>query len=158
MACAIFATPLYAQETVDLSGAWSGVLLQNEGGFADKFELYFNIEQIGPSIKGKAYVRLGELMAEMKLKGHLTPSGSWSIAETKILRNNKAGMAVSWCMKQYELRVDYRRGELVLTGPWWGDSEYGPCIPGSVTLKRRTKKIAGSLLGGEHPVDIEPHG
>ena len=149
---------LSAQATEeDLSGSWAGVLLQNEGGFADRFELYFDVQQVGISLKGKAYVKLGDLMAEMKISGYQTASGSWSISETKILRNNKAGLAVSWCMKQYELRVDYRKGELVLTGPWWGNSEYGPCVPGSITLRRRIK-VAGLLLGGEHTVDAESHG
>ena len=151
------AVSVNAQRGQDLSGSWSGILLQNEGGFADQFELYFDVEQIGLSMQGKAYVRLGELMAEMKISGYQTPAGSWRLTETKILRNNKAGLQVSWCMKQYDLRVDYRDGELVLTGPWWGSSEYGACVPGSITLKRRIKKVA-LLLGGQHPGDVESHG
>ena len=146
-----------AQVSEDLSGTWSGLLLQNEGGFADKFELYFDLEQIGLAVKGTAFVKLGELQAEMKLSGYRTPAGSWRITETKILRNNKAGLAISWCMKEYDLRIDYRKGELVLTGPWWGNSEYGPCIPGSITLRRRVK-VASLFLGGQHTVDVEPHG
>jgi hypothetical protein len=141
----------------DLSGSWSGILYQNEGGIADRFELYFDVEQIGIHLKGKSYVKLGDLMAEMTLSGYQTQSGSWRISETKILRDNKAGMAVSWCMKEYELRLDYRKGELVLSGPWWGSSEYGPCIPGSITLRRKVK-VASFLGGGEHSVDVEPHG
>lgn len=148
---------LYGQRGQDLSGSWSGILLQNEGGFADQFELYFEVEQIGISMQGKAYVKLGELSAEMKVSGYQTPNGSWRLSETKILRNNKAGLQVSWCMKEYDLRVDYRDGELVLTGPWWGSSEYGACVPGSITLKRRLKKVA-SLLGSEYAGDVEPHG
>ena len=128
---------LSAQSEVDLSGVWTGTLFQNEGGIAERFELYFDIEQIGPAIKGKAYVRLGELYAEMKLSGYRTGSGGWRITETEILRSDKAGMAVSWCMKEYELRVDYREGNWVLNGPWWGSSEYGPCIPGTITLRRK---------------------
>ena len=128
---------LSAQPEVDLSGVWTGTLFQNEGGIAERFELYFDIEQIGPAIKGKAYVRLGELYAEMKLSGYRTGSGGWRITETEILRSDKAGMAVSWCMKDYELRVDYREGNWVLNGPWWGSSEYGPCIPGTITLRRK---------------------
>ena len=151
------AAPMTAQVSEDLSGTWSGLLLQNEGGFADKFELYFDLEQIGLAVKGTAFVKLGELQAEMRLSGYQTPAGSWRITETKILRNNKAGLAISWCMKEYDLRIDYRKGELVLTGPWWGNSEYGPCIPGSITLKRRIK-VASLLLSGQYAIDVEPHG
>ncbi|CAH1002086.1 hypothetical protein LEM8419_03003 [Neolewinella maritima] len=146
-----------AQLADDLSGTWSGLLLQNEGGIADKFELFFDLQQIGLAVKGTAFVKLGELQAEMKLSGYRAPSGNWRITETKILRNNKAGLAISWCMKDYDLRVDYRKGELVLTGPWWGNSEYGPCIPGSITLKRRVR-VASLLLGRQDAVDVQPHG
>ncbi len=140
----------------DLTGTWSGELYQNKGGFADRFELFFDLEQIGPALRGTAFVRLGELMAEMKLTGTRQPNGSWVLRETEILRNNKAGLAVSWCMKQYELRISHERGKLVLIGPWWGNSEFGPCIPGTIRLVRR-RRVA-SLLGREHPVDVQPHG
>ncbi len=147
----------HAQFSEDLSGTWAGLLLQNEGGFADQFELYFDVEQIGLTLKGTAYVKLGDLQAEMKVSGYQTLNGSWRLSETEIIRNNKAGLEVSWCMKEYDLRVDYRQGELVLTGPWWGNSAYGPCVPGSITLKRRIK-VASLILRGEDAVDIEPHG
>ncbi|THH41643.1 hypothetical protein [Neolewinella litorea] len=146
----------FGQWRSDISGSWTGLLLQNEGGFAEQFELYMNLEQIGLSVKGTAYVRLGELQAEMKVSGFQTPDGSWRISELEILRNNKAGLTVAWCLKEYDLRADYRDGELVLTGPWWGNSEYGPCVPGSITLRKRIK--VASLFRGENPVDVEPHG
>lgn len=145
-----------AQVHQDLSGSWTGLLLQNEGGFSDRFELYFDIEQIGISLRGTAFVKLGALEAEMKLSGYQTASGSWRITETEILRNNKAGLAVAWCMKEYELWVDYQKDALVLTGPWWGSSEYGPCVPGSITLKRRVK-VASLFFRRQNPVDIEAH-
>ncbi len=148
---------LRGQQTQDISGTWSGLLLQNEGGFADRFELFFNLEQIGLSLKGTAFVKLGELQAEMKLSGFQTPDGSWRISEIGILRNNKAGLQVSWCLKEYDLRVDYHDGELILTGPWWGNSEYGPCVPGSITLRRSRLKVASLLLRGEDAVDVKAH-
>ena len=155
--CFLLTALLRAQAGPDISGNWSGLLLQNEGGFADKFELYFDLKQIGLSLRGTAFVQLGELQAEMEVSGFQRPDGSWRISETKILRNNKAGLQVSWCMKEYDLRVDYRNGELILTGPWWGQSDYGPCIPGSITL-RRGVKVAALLLRGKHAVDVQPHG
>jgi hypothetical protein len=140
----------------ELTGTWSGDLYQNEGGFAERFELFFDVEQIGPVLRGTAFVRLGELMAEMRLSGTRQANGSWLLRETQILRNNKAGLAVSWCMKTYEIRLSYEKGRLVLIGPWWGDSEFGPCIPGTIRLHRR-KRVA-LLLRGEHPVDVQSHG
>ena len=151
--------PLTAQSDVDLSGIWTGTLYQNEGGIADRFELFFDVRQVGPSLRGKASVRLGDLYAEMRLSGYRTASGEWTLRETEILRSDKAGLAVSWCMKDYELRAEYQDGEWTLSGPWWGQSEYGTCIPGTITL-RRTTKIAQALLllGGQYAVNIQPHG
>ncbi len=148
----------HAQFSEDISGTWSGLLFQNEGGFADQFELHFDVEQIGLSLKGTAYVKLGELEAEMKLSGYQSPNGSWRLSETEIIRHDKAGLEVSWCMKEYDLRVDYRQGELILTGPWWGNSTYGPCIQGSIVLRRRVKVASVILLGGQYAVDVQPHG
>ena len=151
--------PLSAQGEVDLSGIWTGTLFQNEGGIADRFELFFDVRQVGPSLRGKASVRLGKLYAEMQLSGYRSPSGSWTLRETEILRSDKAGLAVSWCMKDYELRAEFQHGEWILSGPWWGQSEYGPCVPGTITL-RRTTKIADALLllGGQYAVNVQPHG
>ena len=150
--------PLTAQNEVDLSGIWTGTLFQNEGGIADRFELFFDVRQVGPALRGKASVRLGDLYAEMRLSGYRSESGSWTLRETEILRSDKNGLAVSWCMKGYELRAEFKDGEWILSGPWWGQSEYGACIPGTITL-RRTTKIAGALLlfGGEYAVDVQPH-
>lgn len=153
-----FTFPAVAQSvSQDLSGNWSGLLFQNEGGFADRFELFFDVEQIGLSLKGTATVRLGNLTVVMKLTGSQSPAGNWRLTETEILRSNKDGLDVAWCMKEYDLRVDYREGELVLTGPWWGSSEYGACVPGSITLKRRLK-VASLFFGGQYSVNLQPHG
>lgn len=150
--------PLCSQHEVDLSGIWTGTLFQNEGGIADRFELFFDVRQVGPSLKGKASVRLGDLYAEMRLSGYRSASGSWSLRETEILRSDKAGLAVSWCMKDYELRAEWKDGEWVLSGPWWGSSEYGACVPGTITL-RRTTKIARALplFGRQYAVNVEAH-
>jgi hypothetical protein len=42
-------------------------------------------------------------------------------------------------MKQYEIRVSYTPEGLLLSGPWWGNSELGPCIPGSIKLRKKQK-------------------
>ena len=148
---------VFGQAETDLSGVWTGTLYQNEGGIADRLELFFDVEQIGPALKGKAYVRLGDLYAEMKLSGYRDGSGGWHINESRILRSDKAGMAVSWCMKAYELRLVYQAGEWVLSGPWWGQSEYGPCVPGSIVLRRKAEVAQLLFLGRKYAVDIQAH-
>lgn len=124
---------------VDISGTWIGELYQDDGGIADKFEFGMEIRQIGPSIKGTTYVRLDGLWAEMKFDGVLQTNGSWKIKEYRVIRAQKPE-ELSWCMKRFELTVNFTADGLVVSGPWWGNSEYGPCIPGSVRMKRGVKR------------------
>jgi hypothetical protein len=123
---------------LDLSGLWEGVLLQNEGGIADRFEFSMQLRQNGMFINGTAFVSFGDIWAEMKLSGYQLTNGSWRLTETEILRFKKPE-ELSWCMKLYELRVGYTEKGMTLHGPWWGSSEFGPCIPGSVRLKIKKK-------------------
>ena len=122
----------------DLSGTWKGKLYQNEGGIAPAFDFTMEIVQSGIFVRGKSYVKHGEIWAEMAFSGHQAPNGTLVLTETRVLRADKPD-DLSWCMKEYELQGQYTQSGMVLTGPWWGDSEFGPCVPGSVRLTRRTK-------------------
>lgn len=124
----------------DISGTWVGELFQDAGGIADKFGFSMEIQQIGRAIKGTTYVRLDDIWAEMDFSGYLLPNGSWKILERGVVRSQKP-IELSWCMKRFELALDYTAAGLLLTGPWWGDSEFGPCIPGSVRLRKKTKQV-----------------
>lgn len=129
--------PVKTLET-DLNGLWTGELLQNEGGIADRFEFSMQLRQNGIFMNGTAYVAFGEIWAEMNLSGFQLENGSWKLTETEIIRSQKPD-DLSWCMKRYELRVEYTTDGIILHGPWWGNSAFGPCIPGSVRLKMRKK-------------------
>jgi len=130
-------SPVKPLET-DLNGLWVGELLQNEGGIADKFEFSMQLRQNGIFMKGTAYVRYMDIWAEMQLSGFQLQNGSWKLTETEILRSQKTD-DLSWCMKKYELRVSFTSDGIILHGPWWGNSSFGPCIPGSVRLKMKKK-------------------
>jgi len=129
--------PVKPLET-DLNGLWVGELLQNEGGIADKFEFSMQLHQNGIFMKGTAFVRFQGIWAEMKLSGFQQQNGSWKLTETEILRSQKPD-DLSWCMKKYKLRVTFTANGISLHGPWWGNSGFGPCIPGSVRLKKKVK-------------------
>lgn len=124
----------------NLSGMWVGQLLQNEGGIAPEFYFSMEIAQNGIFVRGKSYVKHEGIWAEMAFSGHVDQNGSLILTETEILRSQKPN-DLSWCMKEYKLRLSYTPEGMVLVGPWWGDSIYGPCIPGSVRLKRRVKSV-----------------
>ncbi|MTB49856.1 hypothetical protein [Lewinella sp. W8] len=123
---------------VDISGVWTGELYQNAGGIAERFELSMSLRQTDIFMRGTAYVRLDDIWAEMQLSGNQLPNGSWRLTETKILRSQKPDY-LSWCMKHYELRVSFTGEGLLLSGPWWGNSELGPCVPGSIKLRKKQK-------------------
>ncbi|MEO0734503.1 MAG: hypothetical protein AAFZ52_16825 [Bacteroidota bacterium] len=125
---------------VDLNGIWTGELLQNPGGIAEKFDFSMQLRHNGLFLQGTSFVRFGEIYVEMELSGTREPNGSWKLTETKILRGEKPP-ELSWCIKKYELRVYYTKEGLRLSGPWWGDSEYGACVPGSVHLIRKKKTV-----------------
>jgi hypothetical protein len=125
---------LRSRPQLSLSGLWTGELLQNEGGIADRFGFTMHLRQNGIFMTGTAHVQLGEIWAEMKLSGFQLANGSWQLTETEIIRSQKPD-DLSWCMKRYELRVGYTAKGMTLHGPWWGSSKFGPCVPGSVRLK-----------------------
>lgn len=132
------AAPAY-QPPMDISGTWVGALYQDAGGIADEFEFNMEIRQIGPSINGTSYVKLGDIWAEMEFSGFLQANGSWKINEFRVVRAEKPE-ALSWCMKRFLLTLGYTKRGLLLSGPWWGNSQFGPCVPGSVRLERKTKR------------------
>ena len=129
---------LRSRPQLSLSGVWTGELLQNEGGIADRFEFTMQLWQNGIFLYGTAHVQLGEIWAEMKLSGFQLANGSWKLTETEILRAQKPD-DLSWCMKLYELRIGYTTEGMTLHGPWWGNSKFGPCVPGSVRLRMKKK-------------------
>lgn len=134
------APPPAYEPTVDISGTWVGELYQDAGGIAEKFEFSMQIRQIGPAVKGTTYVKLGEIWAEMEFSGFEQTNGSWKFTEFKVVRAEKPE-ALSWCMKRFNLTVDFTVEGLILSGPWWGNSEFGPCIPGSVKLRKKEGRV-----------------
>jgi len=123
---------------IDLNGIWTGELLQNPGGIAERFEFSMQLKHNGIFMQGTSFVRFGEVFVEMELSGYRQPNGTWKLTETKILRGEKPEN-LSWCIKRFELRIGYTKEGVLLTGPWWGNSEFGPCVPGSVHLIKKVK-------------------
>ncbi|MEL6669771.1 MAG: hypothetical protein AAFO91_05695 [Bacteroidota bacterium] len=124
----------------DIHGSWEGVLRQNEGGFAELFVITMRLEAQGGRVRGSVYVALEDIEAEMAVEGHKRPNGSWLLRETRILHSRKPDY-LEWCMKGFELTVAYDpSGDMILRGPWWGRTKFGPCVPGAVELRKRRER------------------
>ncbi|MEM8582770.1 MAG: hypothetical protein AAGF87_00810 [Bacteroidota bacterium] len=124
----------------EIHGTWEGVLRQNEGGFAELFVIGMRLEAQGGRLSGSVYVALDDIEAEMAVEGHKQANGSWLLRETRILHSRKPDY-LEWCMKGFELTVAYdRNGDMVLRGPWWGRTKFGPCVPGAVELRKKRER------------------
>lgn len=124
----------------DISGVWVGELFQDEGGVADRFAFSVQINQDGLALSGTSYVRHEDIFVEMTFTGYRMPNGVWRIEESNIVRGEKP-QDLSWCMKILELRLSYERQGMELRGPWYGDSAFGPCVPGTIRLRKRPGQV-----------------
>lgn len=124
------------QDVDDLIGKWDGVLLQDPGGIAPRFDMSMTVYRQGMSVVGTTFVTYQGIWVEMAFSGYRQPNGTFKIIETEILRGVKPE-DLAWCMKRFELTLSYTREGWVLLGPWWGNSGYGECIPGSIRLRKR---------------------
>lgn len=124
----------------DINGTWEGLLRQNEGGFAELFVIGMRLEARGGTLSGTVYVALDDIEAEMTVEGHKRANGSWLLQEKQVIHSRKPDY-LEWCIKGFELTVSYdQNGDVVLRGPWWGRTKFGPCVPGSVELRRKRER------------------
>lgn len=132
----IQAQPLLVPVEDDLTGVWIGTLYQEEGGIADQFYFLLEIEQNGMFAEGISRVGLDDIQAAISFVATRKPAGHWAFTERKIM-SSRAPEHLEWCYKQYHLSLKYATdGSQVLSGPWWGRSKNGKCIPGTIILKR----------------------
>ncbi len=133
--------PLLLGGQPDVSGAWTGVITQQEGGVLPEyeFELYFN--QQGKKITGRSYVFFDDKYAVMEIVGNITTDGQIHFNETKIVEFRRLADYL-WCIKTGDLQLDKRGGEWRLTGDWRGYTESGsPCVPGRIILTKEVPRV-----------------
>lgn len=127
---------LPAPNEVDLSGIWAGQLFQQSGGYADSFGFILEIEQNGYSAKGTSRVFIDDIAAAITFVAIREINGHWLFTEREVI-NSRKPIHLEWCYKQYRLSLKYSsNGDLILSGPWWGQSKTGNCIPGHIVLRR----------------------
>lgn len=132
----LFAQLLPAKDVPNLNGHWAGKLYQQEGGFASEFEFWLEIKQDGYSAEGTSSVYYNDIAAAISFVAKREANGAWLFTEIKVIDSRKPEH-LEWCYKQYRLRIEFATdGSIILTGPWWGASKSGRCVPGHIILRK----------------------
>lgn len=133
---ALFAQLLPHPSLTELVGFWSGKLYQQEGGYAETFGFTLQIDQDGYSASGVARVYIGELMGTFAFEAQREAGGTWLFREKEVVQSKKPDH-LEWCIKEYRLKLKFTTdGSILLSGPWWGNSPGGACVPGHIVLRR----------------------
>lgn len=120
----------------DLSGSWTGIITQNEGGVQPEFDFEIYFRQEGKRITGRSYVRFHDQYAVMELAGFFVTNHRIHFNEFKMVDYTELEN-LSWCLKSGELQIDTNGETWRLTGPWKGFTREGmPCVPGQIYLKK----------------------
>lgn len=131
----------YACAQPTLPGRWTGKLSQEDGGFSDEyeFEVYIQSSEITTAYAGRTYVEVPDVLGVMSFSAK--QRGKVLYLEEQELLYSRKPPDMSWCFKSMQLRLIKRRGEWYLEGPWQGQSKYGSCLPGWVSLKKEIPKV-----------------
>ncbi len=135
-----FMTFVFAQKGVNLSGCWRGVITQEEGGIRPEYEMELYLTQKGDKITGRSFVYFDKYYAEMELEGVVLGNKIIQFKETKITAYKKVE-SMEWCLKQAVLTLIKTGNPWRLEGAWQGATQFGPCIPGKIVLKKAIPRV-----------------
>jgi len=85
----------------DISGYWKGTITQNEGGYRSEYVLELWIVQSGDSIKGKSFVFVDNIYAEMNVSGTFKNGIYLKLQDDKIITHDEL-KGMEWCIKNYQ--------------------------------------------------------
>lgn len=129
-------TALVAQDA-DIVGDWQGVITQNSGGYRPQYDFEISIRKDATGkLYGQTYVSFDEVNATMRFTGEMLDEKTFSFQETEILGAAKL-TDMDWCIKAGKLSLVRQGKKWLLTGPWWGQSGFGKCVPGLIVLKKK---------------------
>ncbi len=143
----LFVLYVYFAQSQDISGEWTGTLYQESGGVRYEYYLELNLQQVGNKINGTSEIHFldnKKVYGKMKLSGKIEKK-TFVFEESAILKENFDGQTMSWCIKKGTLYYSQGNETAVLQGHWTGTIDRGTCSPGTITLKRKTKKKTKKL-------------
>lgn len=123
------------------TGRWEGVLTQKEGGFVPEYRMVMVLSVSGNQVSGFSEVWYGEtIYVKSEVRGKLTRGFFLDLKDGHVL-NRKEIEDFDYCRKSFQL-VLKRKGEgFILTGRWQGQTDQGPCVPGTVSLERKSARV-----------------
>ena len=123
-----------------VSGYWIGEITQEEGGYRSNYDLEMHLTEVDGTVKGRSYVKVDDIYAEMQVAGNFANGVVLTIKDTEINENRiKPGM--EWCLKSYILLLKKKDNEWILEGHWHGKTTFSTCTPGKVILKRGVYRV-----------------
>ena len=134
--------PVFSQ--TNLSGSWTGFLLQNPGGIQSVYEFGLTIEQTGSLCKGKSYIAtngdVADAVGNFTFQGRLTGK-TLTYQELSLVKNTLRPSVGDWCTKSATLTVTETKDSLILTGPWTGKVGNTVCFPGTLRVSRKKTTV-----------------
>jgi hypothetical protein len=130
--------PLCAQS--DFSGAWKGILTQDDGGFRSEYQFEVYLIQEGKEVRGRTYVSVDDIYAELDIEGQVVNGNTVLFREIRFVRFSRLEN-LEWCYKLARLTLRREGDTWRLEGPWEGYTSFGRCIPGKIFLTREKPQV-----------------
>jgi hypothetical protein len=122
---------------VDISGTWTGVTTQNEGGYSSSYNISLFLKNENGKITGTSILSVDDIFAKIEVEGTFKNGLSLLLKDVAIIENKVVdNLNMEWCMKNYILLLKRENNQWLLEGHWHGKTSFGECTPGKVFLKR----------------------
>lgn len=127
-------------KAVDLSGFWTGVITQDEGGYRSEYHFELRLWQEGDVIRGESRVAFDNSHATMTLEGKVMGKRVVYIKDTSIIES-RIDADFHWCIKSLQLVYKKRGSTRRLEGRWQGNTAFATCIPGNIKVYRKDDQV-----------------
>ena len=124
---------------VNWSGSWVGTITQDEGGYRSKYDFEIFLQQDGSTVRGRSFVYVDNIYAEMELVGEIHSGLYLRFKEQEII-DYKKFEGMEWCVKKGQLLLKKGKNGWLLEGFWQGNTTFSDCIPGKVYLEKKVPR------------------
>jgi hypothetical protein len=127
---------------VDISGTWTGITTQNEGGYSSSYNISLFLKNENGKITGTSVLSIDDIFAKIEVEGTFQHGLSLVLKDVAITENKVVdNVNMEWCMKNYILLLKKENNQWHMEGHWHGKTSFGDCTPGKVFLKRGVERV-----------------